>query len=207
MRTVALMAALALHAAPLLLLRDNQQLAEPVKPLRASTSNIPLRVQFLHVDSRDGIKLMSATAFELDPQQQLTIEVPLPSFEALLADSFEESQPILNSTNEQEAERLQGIYKGQIFARLERALAELPGASGNIGRCLINIIQDDQGGVVDVLTDECEASHEWKERISKAVRLGSPLPLPPQGLAMGSYLSIDFSTARPSLSSPGRDEV
>jgi hypothetical protein len=195
MRVAAFAAALALHAAPCLFLSRNEEPREPQALLNANSAPLPLRVHFLDATSAKGIELLSITSFELQFQRRLTLDIPMPSLQAVLSDSFEESQPILTSANEKEAARLQGIYKTQIFARLERALAEVAGTSTQKARCLINIIQDEKGRVLDVLTDECEASGEWKDRISMAVRLASPLPLPPQGLAMGSYLTLDFSTA------------
>jgi TonB C terminal len=110
-----------------------------------------------------------------------------------LADSFETSRELTTTDDVVEAQRLQKVYVGQISARLRRVLEELRATPSAPAACLVNVVQDERGGVLDVLMDQCEADQTWREMVSRAIRQSSPLPLPPQGLAMGSYLMLDVS--------------
>ncbi len=122
--------------------------------------------------------------------------MPTPRIEldAVAADSFERSEQISDHHELQEARRLQGVYVGQIMSRLKRMLEEssaypLPAAT----RCVIHVIQDELGRVLEVQDDECPAELTLREEITRAVRKASPLPTPPQGLAMGSYITLDLA--------------
>jgi hypothetical protein len=125
------------------------------------------------------------------------IRVPLPELpdlEAVAADSFQRSGEIASVDELRAAERLQGIYVGQIKARVMRLLEATTLANFTTSvPCVIHIAQNERGEVFDVQTDECQAGAEWRDGIARAIREASPLPIPPQGLAMGSYLTLDLT--------------
>jgi hypothetical protein len=57
--------------------------------------------------------------------------------------------------------------------------------------CVVHVVQNENGDVIEVDTQECKRSASARETLANAIRAASPLPPPPQGLAMGSYLTID----------------
>lgn len=118
----------------------------------------------------------------------------LPSIDPVAADSFERPREMSSSEDLLTAQRLQGLYVGQIKARLLRLLETVGSVRTNSqSRCLVHVVQDERGQVLDVVSDECEGDAEWQREIHSVIRMASPLPIPPQGLAMGSYLTIDLS--------------
>lgn len=113
----------------------------------------------------------------------------------LLSDSFELAREISSPEDLQAAGHLQGIYIGQIKARLLRLFENArSGEASSAGACIVHIVQNEQGAVLDVVSDECERNDEYRSEIDRAIRRASPLPIPPEGLAMGSYLTLDLST-------------
>ena len=101
---------------------------------------------------------------------------------------------MVTALDKAEIERLQGIYRGQLLARLARLLETHGGLPRTAsGECIVNIVQSERGDVVDVMTDRCQVPQEEQAMLSSAVRSASPLPLPPAGLAAGSYLTLDLS--------------
>ena len=126
---------------------------------------------------------------------RVAIEVPPPApIEAIASDSFERARPMADDSDAAEVERLQGIYRGQLLARLARLL-EMRGAVPHApsGECVVNVVQNERGDVLDVMTDLCALPQEQQATIARVIRSASPLPLPPTGLATGSYLSLDLS--------------
>lgn len=135
-------------------------------------------------------------AASMHQQSLQSIHAPIPrvELEAVAADSFELPEPISDNVELQEARRLQGVYVGQIMSRLKRMLEEsrafpLPSST----QCVIHVLQDERGRVLEVQDDECSAQATLREQIARAVRIASPLPTPPQGLAMGSYITLDLA--------------
>jgi hypothetical protein len=122
----------------------------------------------------------------------ISVEPP-PPIEALAADSFEQARFVSTAIDAAEVARLQGIYRSQLFARLARLLESRNVSAGELHGCSINVIQNERGQVVDVLTDLCELDVPEQEIIRQVVRAASPLPLPPAGLAAGSYLTLDLA--------------
>jgi hypothetical protein len=120
----------------------------------------------------------------------------LPDISPIAADSFERSRKIADSQDVAKAERLQGLYVGQIKARLLRLLESVRDfdATHVAGSCVVYVVQNERGQVLDVMSDECAADSQWRRNVESAIRKASPLPLPPEGLAMGSYLTLDLST-------------
>ena len=128
-------------------------------------------------------------------QWATAIEVaPPPELETVASDSAEAARETRSAEDYAEFERLQGMYRGQLFARLQRVLYELGplGERTNVP-CVLNVIQRPDGSVIDVLTDLCDYSPQSLALLRKAVGAASPLPLPPPGLAVGTYLTLDVS--------------
>lgn len=88
---------------------------------------------------------------------------------------------------------LQGRYRTQINARVSRVLAELDSPHLRWPDCVVRVIQDPDGRVLDVDLDDCGIDEAAKDLISRAIHASSPLPTPPPGLAIGSYLTLDLS--------------
>lgn len=121
----------------------------------------------------------------------------LPDIRAVASDSFERSREIGDSEDVAKAERLQGLYVGQIKGRLLRLLEgvrDFDPAHTAAASCVLYVVQNERGQVLDVMSDECDADSQWRRNVEGAIRQASPLPLPPEGLAMGSYLTLDLST-------------
>lgn len=141
----------------------------------------------------DGYALVAT-----EESQTITLPIPeLPQIEAVAADSFVKGDALESAEDVAEVERLQGIYVKQINDRIARVLQMSLGqtdANAMEQRCIVHIIQNESGDVLDVDTDECELEARSRERLVNAIRTASPLPPPPVGLAMGSYLTIDAST-------------
>jgi hypothetical protein len=136
--------------------------------------------------STDVLQAVTAIALPL-PQ--------LPNIHPIAADSFERSREIADSEDVAKAERLQGLYVGQIKARLLRLLESRGSVSSDTAaQCVMYVVQDERGHVLDVVSDECTGDAEWQRDVEAAIHRASPLPLPPEGLAMGSYLTLDLST-------------
>ncbi len=140
----------------------------------------------------DGYSLVA-----VDESQSITLPVPmLPEIEPVAADSFAKGDALESADDVAEAERLQGIYVKQINDRIARVLqmsAVQTDTNATEQRCIVHIIQNESGDVLDVDTTECELAARSRERLANAIRAASPLPSPPDGLAMGSYLTIDAS--------------
>jgi hypothetical protein len=194
-RAVCALLALALHVPALV-------------ALQASSSNLRESIELAHMRSRSRPLIVTAIFFArgngaadesfaaaIHERSLNSIRVPIPhvQLEAVAADSFDLSEPISDSRELEEARRLQGMYVGQIMSRLKRMLEEtqafpLPSSA----QCVIHVIQDERGRVLEVQDDQCSAEASIRAHIASALRKASPLPTPPQGLAMGSYLTLDF---------------
>jgi hypothetical protein len=119
---------------------------------------------------------------------------PPPDLDAIASDSAGVARQTRSPADYEELARLQGMYRGQLFARLRRVLYELgPLEEGKDVPCTLNVIQRPDGSVVDVLTDLCAYSPRSLTLLRKAVAAASPLPLPPPGLATGTFLTVDIS--------------
>lgn len=141
--------------------------------------------RFTTLSPADLVNLPSAIVLPL-PQ--------LPSIHPIAADSFERAREIANSGDIEKAQRLQGLYVGQIKARLLRLLESSTDSHAALnGRCVMYVVQNEHGQVLDVMSDECEGDAARRRDVENAIRRASPLPLPPEGLAMGSYLTLDLS--------------
>jgi hypothetical protein len=131
----------------------------------------------------------------IDSSSAAKIEIgPPPELDAISSDSAQSARETRSAADYEEFERLQGMYRGQLFARLQRVLYELgPLEERQDVPCVLNVIQRTDGSVIDVLTDLCDYSPPSLALLRKAVGAASPLPLPPPGLAVGTYLTLDVS--------------
>jgi hypothetical protein len=171
---------------PVAILRERRTEPRPLRPLVA---------RFVE-DAEDGAPSHAnfwLSSMAAPPHlDQLALPGP-PKARSIAFDALVESEFISSAGDLAKVERLQGIYRSQISARLVRLLQEMSlGDLGNM-RCEINVVQDMEGQVLDVLTDQCPYSAATLDSLAKAVRAASPLPLPPQGLAIGSYLTLDIA--------------
>lgn len=125
--------------------------------------------------------------------QAITVPIPqLPEMSAVAADSFEEARQIESAEDFARVERLQGIYTKQIADRIRRVLQMTATQTDTAGSpCIVRVIQNESGDVIDVDMQDCERPPMAREQLARAIRSASPLPCPPEGLAMGSYLTID----------------
>lgn len=147
--------------------------------------------------ARSAPRFVALTAADiLETVTAIVLPLPqLPDIHPVAADSFERPREISDSEDVAKAERLQGLYVGQIKARLLRLLENARHLdSTQAASCVVYVVQNERGQVLDVMSDECDADSQWRRDIESAIRQASPLPLPPEGLAMGSYLTLDLST-------------
>jgi hypothetical protein len=154
----------------------------------------PLVASFYETGSAhvDRNALLASLAIE---SRATTIEIgPPPDLDAVASDSAEVAREARSAADAEEFARLQGMYRGQLFARLQRVLYELgPLQEDKDVPCTLNVIQRSDGSVIDVLTDLCDYSPQSLVLLRKAVDAASPLPLPPPGLAVGTYLTLDIT--------------
>ena len=181
------------HAALLYVLTSARPAAFPVADSTVETSR-PLIARVLF-ESTANTAASGPLTSSIQVASQIAIEVSAPApIEAIASDSFHRSRPVANALDATEVERLQGIYRGQLLARVARLLEIRGGVPRNLnGKCVVNVVQNERGDVLDVMTDLCALSQEGQAVIANAIRSASPLPLPPAGLATGSYLSLDLS--------------
>lgn len=193
-RWVALTAALLLHA-PVILLSLHSTDARVTENARAAR-NVPFIAQLFFLQDARAVE---AEGFALIPtlEKLETINVPipvLPELNAVASDSFEEAQQIESAADLEKVGQLQGIYTRQIADRITRVL-QMRLAASRSGEtripCIVHVIQNESGDVMDVDMAECPRPPDAREALAGAIRAASPLPPPPQGLAMGSYLTLD----------------
>lgn len=198
-RAVCALLALSLHFPALVALGTSGSARQSLESQQMQIHERPLIVTAL-LFARGNGAADDAFAASMHQQSVRSIRAPIPKveLEAVAADSFEVPEPISDHLELREARRLQGVYVGQIMSRLKRMLEEssafpLPSST----QCVIHVIQDERGRVLEVQDDECSAEAILREEITRAVRKASPLPTPPQGLAMGSYITLDLAMLQP----------
>jgi hypothetical protein len=89
-----------------------------------------------------------------------------------------------------ETERLEGIYRRQIEARINRALesSQLKG----IAACRYNIRQASDGTILNVRVGHCRAGEDSQRKLVTALLQGSPLPAPPEASVFKAMLLVDI---------------
>jgi hypothetical protein len=110
---------------------------------------------------------------------------------------------------------LYGIYSGQIQARIDRLwrrprspIAESTGDNAGEStefRCLVNIIQDQHGAVLEVLLPDCNGSSAWQRSLAIAIQQASPLPAPPDAKVFRRSIALTF-VGQPYSSTAAADE-
>jgi hypothetical protein len=193
-RVAAFVASTVLHVAAI------ASLLAPTTRARLETSpthrDRPLTASLFFLQEPHAVHVDSYVAASTMTLQTITLPVPeLPEIDAIAADSFERADSITSAEDLAAVERLQGIYVKQIADRITRLLqmAKETGGAVSNHRCIVHVIQNEAGDVLDVDMEECEREPGARDRLASAIRAASPLPPPPDGLAMGSYLTIDAS--------------
>ncbi len=135
----------------------------------------------------------SEMPLQLPATQSIDLPVlPPPQLDPIAADSFEAGQEA-DWASADEFARLQGLYLGQVQGRIHRALQTFAASLAMPSRCTARVIQDERGRVLDVDLTECALDDEPRALLRAAIQRASPLPRPPHGLAMGSYLTLDLT--------------
>lgn len=170
-------------------LPDSTELIAAVQPLIVTVLLVDKTVPAERVTEWQAPTLVSLDAIEIKP-------FALAELEPVAADSFERPRQAQNIEDIDAIASMQGVYVTQINARVARVL-EMTGAGHRqepAVRCVVHVIQDKRGVVLDVDMDECMRDDGERQRLASAIRAASPLPPPPDGLAMGSYLTLDVTS-------------
>lgn len=191
-----LLASIMMHAMVIALVMQSASRAPLEAEIGARARKQLIASLYLLQDPR-AVRLDEYARVATEESSAITLPIPeLPRIEAVAADSFEKGDALESVEDVAEAERLQGIYVKQINDRIARILqlSQSPAGSGERERrCIVHIVQNEGGDVLDVDADKCELEVRSRQRLVNAIRAASPLPSPPDGLAMGSYLTIDVS--------------
>jgi hypothetical protein len=169
-----------------------------VAPLRLDehrSTGLPLiATAFLIEEPTPELAFTVAPKSSTQPDDAIAAErVPLPPITPVAVDSFETSQEATDIGDAEEIARLQGLYVRQINARFERILEEEWPAHHVGVPCRVRVAQDEVGYVQLITFDACELPAGQQRVLERVIRRSSPLPRPPAGLAMGSYLTLDLS--------------
>ncbi|MFO1376290.1 MAG: cell envelope integrity protein TolA [Steroidobacteraceae bacterium] len=119
------------------------------------------------------------------PQIELTEVRPQPTPEVGAA-SPDEARVV------PEAERLRGIYAGQIEGRIDRAWTRDDAWMEGIylQRCSAKVEQSAEGQVQRVEFLDCPQLPDWKRNLESAIRRASPLPAPPERAVFASVIYL-----------------
>jgi TonB C terminal len=143
------------------------------------------------------IKMAAIPRERVDPPALLDVEI-LP---------LSDEQPVkLTGDGEDGAERarFQGIYSGQIRARIERiwrrpktpvgegTSGAIPVAADESFQCQVQIVQDSNGNVQETLLLNCNGSAVWQRSLIVAIQQASPLPAPPSTTVFTTTLSLNI---------------
>jgi hypothetical protein len=141
-----------------------------------------------------------ATPVPLQPvteASRITIDLPaLAAIEvdAAVNDAFTEAREPESNGELEAIQKLEGIYVGQVRARLARVLQmALSDPQASPGPCEARVIQNERGDVMDIELDKCSYDAARKQMLALAIRRASPLPAPPAGLALGASLTLDLT--------------
>src|SRR5688572_17356343 len=159
------------HGALVWIMLDQRAVAPVVDSTEALfTQPLIARVLFERAASESAD--VAALVYSAEVVSPIAIEVRPPApIEAIATDSFEHARPMADASDAAEVERLQGIYRGQLLARLARLLemhGGVPRATG--GECTVNVVQNERGDVLDVMTDLCGLSQEQQATIASVIR-------------------------------------
>lgn len=198
-RLAGALASVLLHSALLALITKSVGPGESTKTIELPDSTEPLIAMVFLFEDKDAspaAKYRERLMPRFQPLNSITVPIPpLPAVEAIAADSFEQGRQIENLDDLKTVEHLQGIYSRQITERVARVLEMADDhATSSKAHCIVYVIQDEMGGVIDLDMNDCQRDPQELQRLAAAIRRASPLPLPPAGLAMGSYIKLDASS-------------
>ncbi len=94
-------------------------------------------------------------------------------------------------------QRLQGLYLGQVRARIARAWQEVSPLKPEspVVQCVAVITQGARGDVQNVDFPECTIPAPMRERLAQVIRGASPLPAPPASLPWGAQVRISLEVS------------
>lgn len=115
--------------------------------------------------------------------------ISTPHIEVDTADDLESARAIQQDRGTRTPQK---IYLGQIKARIERALSDVPDARFGVGKCGVKILQSESGDVREVEFQHCFAAAIWKEGLERAIRQASPLPAPPEASVFSDEVMVEF---------------
>jgi hypothetical protein len=87
---------------------------------------------------------------------------------------------------------LEGLYKRQVKARIDRALEDSGNKRVALGKCMVKVVQTQQGQVTDVELQRCIALPAWKDSLALAIHRAAPLPAPPDPTVFSQELELEF---------------
>jgi hypothetical protein len=104
-----------------------------------------------------------------------------------------ESVTVITDDAQSETERLEGIYKQQIAARIDRELE-----TAHIARntsCTVLVEQTTGGRIVDITLEQCSGDLLRQQRLLMTIRQASPLPASPRSDIVYEKLKIQIGKA------------
>ncbi len=191
-RAISSATAVALHALVLIAVTGAIQVQVPqdvppvgVQLIGSSEPMVASVVEFAIPDSEIPLQVPPTQSIELPL-------LPPPQLQPIAADSFEVGREA-DWASADEFARLQGLYLGQVQGRIYRARQTLTASLAIPSPCTARVVQDERGRVLDVDLAECALADDQRALLYAAIQRASPLPRPPHGLAMGSYLTLDLT--------------
>ncbi len=194
-RIFAAAASAALHGIAAIALVTTLARAVPERLIERKSSGLPLIATAFFIDERPP-ELVFTVAPISTPESESTISaerIPLPPIQPVAMDSFDEATETVDVADAEELARLQGLYVRQLNARFARILEEEWPTRRVVVSCQAKVGQDERGNVLVVNFDACDLKADEQKIMERAIRRSSPLPRPPAGLAMGSYLTLDLT--------------
>ncbi len=147
-------------------------------------------------ESKDIPSKKSSVAPQVQPQP---IALPtMPSVDVSIEDSQQPGSENTSATNSTEnglgkdPVTLEGLYKRQVKARIDRAFEDSSGKRIALGKCIVKVMQTQQGQVIDVEFQRCIALPAWKDSLALAIHRAAPLPAPPDPSVYASELELEF---------------
>lgn len=139
------------------------------------------------------VVLLEPTPPEVMPPAMTPPEIVTPTMRDLPSPPTIEIEPKGPSTDE----RLQGLYLGQVRARIDRAWEALSARQAPaLPDCTIHVTQDLRGQVLDVAVEDCAVDDVERAQISRVVRAAAPLPAPPAGLRFQPQVEFRLTVGR-----------
>jgi hypothetical protein len=174
-----LIAVLGLHAALLLALSQGTQRTT--------------RIELLRDGGFAGVGRLEAVLLDPEPPREIPL-APITFAEAPVM--MQEPEVALGTDVGMMETGLEGLYLGQVRARIERAWqaahSSATGAAVPIP-CSVRVLQSTRGEVESVSVVECPLSADEKQLLARVIRGASPLPAPPAALGVRAELSMTLN--------------